>query len=176
MMLVLLAITLSAPAIAVAQFGAGRDATRNQPVFIENRGQWDSEAKFLLRSLGLDLWITSNGVVYDLNRIEHTQVDQKADEYTVRRTPVFITYEGSSTKATVIGSGRRSDYYNYYIGSDPSKWAEHVPLYSGTRVQGLYSGIDAVFYLDNGVPRYDLVVAPDADPTSIRMKVGGQRS
>jgi hypothetical protein len=40
-------------------------------------------------------------------------------------------------------------------------------------VQGLYAGIDAVFYLDNGRPRYDLVVAAGADPASIRMKIEG---
>ena len=39
---------------------------RQAPVFIENRGQWDSQAKFLLRSHGLDMWVTDHGVRYDI--------------------------------------------------------------------------------------------------------------
>jgi hypothetical protein len=165
---------------------------RQEPVFIENRGQWDARAKFLLRSPGLDLWITNNGVVYDINRIERIEkksekngprissiaetegaIGRDAPQFKVTRTPVFITYEGASTHASAVGSGRLQEYHNYYIGSDHSKWASHVPLYSDARVQGLYTGIDAVFYLDGGRPRYDLVVAPGADPANIRMKVEG---
>ncbi len=42
----------------------GRTAT----AFIENRGQWDARARFLLQTPGLNTWITGSGVVYDLYR------------------------------------------------------------------------------------------------------------
>jgi hypothetical protein len=174
---------------------AKQELAGQQPVFIENRGQWDRRAKFLLRSPGLDLWITDNGVVYDLNRIERTDgqteqegprlqstahtegvIDRKLPELKVTRTPVFIAFEDASRNAVAVGSGMLRQYHNYYIGNDRSKWAEHVPLYNDARVQGVYNGIDAVFYLDNGRPRYDLVVAAGADPSNIRMKIEGASS
>ena len=33
--------------------------------FIENKGQWNDEVKFLFKSTGYYAWITSFGVVYD---------------------------------------------------------------------------------------------------------------
>jgi len=165
---------------------------QQRPAFIENRGQWDPRAKFLLRSPGLDLWITSDGVVYDMRRFEpaneskpegepqlagtahaSTRTDTDSPALKVTRVPVFVTYQGASTNAAAIGAGKQPEYHNYFLGNDRSKWAEHVPLYSDARVQGLYHGIDAVFYLDNGRPRYDLVVAPGVDPAVIRMKIDG---
>ena len=47
------------------------DSARSQrPVFIENKGQWDPQAKFLLRSRGLDMWVTDQGVRYDMYRMK----------------------------------------------------------------------------------------------------------
>lgn len=156
-----------------------------RPVFIENKGQWDKQAKFLLRSPGLDIWITDIGVVYELHRIERTETRASPtfelngrEEAPVRvtRAAVVITYDGASASASATGSGRLQQYHNYYIGNDRTKWTERVALYSDARVEGLYSGVDAVFYLDDGRPRYDLVVSPGADPASIRMKVEGATS
>src|SRR5437867_2880176 len=72
------------PALSAAsnnQFAASAQATKalskQKPVFIENKGQWDERTRFLMRTPGMDLWITNNGVVYDLNRVE--RVDKKAD-------------------------------------------------------------------------------------------------
>src|SRR5437867_1736664 len=41
---------------------------QQKPLYIENKGQWDRRSKFLLRTGGLDTWITDHGVVYDLYR------------------------------------------------------------------------------------------------------------
>ena len=165
-----------------------------RPVFIRNDGQWDRRARFLLRSPGLDLWITGNGVVYDINRVERIDGDAGRKgarpagsgregtpgiphmaEVRIRRAPVFITFEGARSDASAIGSEQLQEYHNYFIGNDPARWATKVPLYGTVEVQGLYRGIDAVFYLDQGNPRYDLVVAAGADPASIGMKVEGAR-
>jgi len=32
--------------------------------FIENKGQWDQQVKFLAKLNGLNLWVTENGIVY----------------------------------------------------------------------------------------------------------------
>jgi hypothetical protein len=171
---------------------ARRALAGQRPVFIENRGQWDERAKFLLRSPGLDVWITDNGVVYDVSRIE--RVDQgggsrlasgaavegpmsgNVPQLNVTRAPVFITFEGASKKASAVGSGKLPQFHNYYLGNDRSHWAKGVSLFTNACVQGLYDGVDAVFYLENGRPRYDLRVGAGADPASIRMKIEGATS
>ena len=50
---------------------------RQGPVFIENRGQWDRHVKFLMRSGGLDMWITDRGVRYDLYRLDRKSISRR---------------------------------------------------------------------------------------------------
>jgi hypothetical protein len=159
-----------------------------QTTFIENRGQWDTRAKFLMQSGGLDLWITERGVVYDIYASRATPSSEKGDNRLLSarisddrpkrmlRTGhiVSVSFEGTSFHTPMVrGTDRLPGYYNYFIGNNPSKWATNVPLYSGARIEGLYEGIDAIFYRDNGRPRYDLIVAPGADPSQIEMKLEG---
>lgn len=154
-------------------------------VYIENKGQWDSRAHFLLRSGGLDMWITSHGVLYDLYRLDKSEA--KSDESELlgespasetgsvakRGHVVGISFEGVGSAPSVHAIGRQPGYYNYFIGNDQSKWTPNVGLYSGARIDNIYSGIDALFYLDEGRPRYDLLVRPGGDPKQIRMKIEG---
>src|SRR5208337_2745882 len=58
---------------------------------------------------------------------------------------------------------------NYFIGNDPQKWRTNVPNYAKVRYQGVYPGVDLVYYGNQGGRlEYDFVVAPGADPRAIR--------
>ena len=62
---------------------------------------------------------------------------------------------------------------HYLIGSDASKWLHGVPRYRQLRRSELYPGIDLVYYSRGGEMEFDLVVKPGADPSRIRLHVGG---
>jgi hypothetical protein len=157
--------------------------------FIRNDGQWNRQAEFLHRSPGFDLWITTSGFVYDIRRIESIPDRDAAEpsssaldgesrhdhlpQVRIRRAPLRVTFDETRGDARAYGGRELEEHHNYFIGRDPSRWASHVPLYSDARIEGLYSGIDALFYLDEGRPRYDLVVAPGADPSQISMRIEG---
>jgi hypothetical protein len=150
-------------------------AVGQTPVFIENRGQWNSEARFLLRCNGLDLWITDRGVVYDIARIEGSDSSHVTGIHTVaviEHVAVSMTFSGTGI-STTRGEERSAGYHNYSIGNDRAKWATNVPLYNKARIDNLYDGIDAIFYLDVGRPRYDIVVAPGADASQVQMEFQG---
>jgi hypothetical protein len=175
----LLALTLTSRAQQKA--AAQQALDRQQPVYIENRGQWDPQAKYLIRSGGLDVWITDDGVVYDIYRIERkegangAEYDSGTDNaaVTVRRAPVFMRFVNAAEGAAARGTSRAEGYHNYLLGNDPAKWAMNVPIYRKMQIENLYNGIDAVFYLDGGEPRYDLVVAPGADVSQVAMQFDG---
>lgn len=171
-----------------AQYSAYAQGTTTIPnrstPFVENKGQWDSRARFLLRTNGLDVWITSRGVLYDLYRLDcNAKVDAPSlpmmhtatglPSITRRSHVVGISFEGASFAPEACGSGRLPGHHNYIIGNDPAKWGMNAALYRGAHIANLYDGISAEFYLDNGMPRYDLIVQPGADPAQIRMKVEG---
>jgi len=89
---------------------------------------------------------------------------------------IGINFIGASAATTARGIDPQPGYHNYFIGNDKTKWASHVALYGRAEVQGLYPGVDAVFYLDGGKPRYDLVVHPGANTSQIRMTIEGAKS
>lgn len=64
-------------------------------------------------------------------------------------------------------------YSNYLIGNDKSKWASHVKSYGLVNYKSLYNGIDMQVYSDAGVLKYDLIVAPGADPSQVQMEYSG---
>jgi hypothetical protein len=152
--------------------------------FIENRGQWDRQVKFLMKSPGLDMWITERGVRYDLFSLTSTakaserglsRFDPKAQPPTMMRTGhvVDISFEGASFAPVGRGIQQQRGAHNYFIGNDPKRWASGVRLFAEARLENLYDGIDALFYLDQGHPRYDLVVQPGADPSQVEMRIEG---
>jgi len=66
---------------------------------------------------------------------------------------------------------------NYFIGSDPAKWRTNVAGYAKVKYEGVYPGIDLVYY-DNGEGRleYDFIVAPGADPKQIALSIEDAQS
>ena len=62
---------------------------------------------------------------------------------------------------------------HYLSGSDAGAWIRSVPRYRQLRRADLYPGIDVVYYSRGGELEFDLVVKPGADPSRIRMDIGG---
>ena len=65
---------------------------------------------------------------------------------------------------------------NYFLGSDPSKWRKDVDNFGKVSYQGVYPGIDVVYYGNQREVEYDFVVAPGADPSQVKVNFTGQKS
>lgn len=65
---------------------------------------------------------------------------------------------------------------NYLIGRDQSKWITDIPNFRRVRFANVYPGIDVVYYGHGNELEHDFVVAPGADPASIRMTFSGADS
>jgi hypothetical protein len=64
---------------------------------------------------------------------------------------------------------------NYFIGNDPQKWHTDIPSYEAVRYQGIYPGVDVLFYGRGQSLEYDFVVAPGADAQAIALSIDGVR-
>ena len=133
--------------------------------FIANVGQWPSEVLFAHRDGNLDIWITQNGIVFD--QFEVTRAADKREGEVVR-----LGWTGSKG-GSPTGEVYLPAQMNFFIGNNPSAWYTNVPVYSKVRVDGIYRGVDAIYYMDNGHVRYDLEVHPGADLAAIGMSVEG---
>ncbi len=78
---------------------------------------------------------------------------------------------GANPKAKVTGLDPLPGKSNYFIGNDPKKWRTNVSNYAKVKYEGVYPGIDLVYYGNQRQLEYDWVVAPGADPNAIRFAV-----
>ena len=159
------------------------------PGFIENKGQWPDEVRFRLQLDGVTMWITDRGAVYDLqervaptlaipsvdpfDRVSEAMAPQSTESARLRGHVLRAEFVDASPDVEAIGVAEESGRYNYFIGNDESRWGRNCRVFSSVRLENIYDGIDAVYYLDKGMPRYDLMVAPGADPAQVGIAVRG---
>ena len=127
-------------------------------MFEANVGQVDPRVDFLSRGLGHTLFLTSSEVVLALGTD------------TVMRMELL----GATPTAEASGLEPLRSRGNYFIGNDPAQWHTDVPNYAKVYYEGIYPGVDLVFYgTDQGGLEYDFIVAPGGDPGVIQMNFPG---
>lgn len=146
--------------------------------FIENKGQWRSEIKYRATVPGGAMFLTGSGFVYNyVEGKDLTTVDEmmekgispeKVNNFPIHQYSYKVNFIRSNTNAPKFKvSEKRSNYNNYIIGNDSSKWASSVGLYGRVAQKGIYNGIDVVVYGHGNSPKYDFLVSASADPNQI---------
>jgi Bacterial Ig-like domain (group 3)/Abnormal spindle-like microcephaly-assoc'd, ASPM-SPD-2-Hydin/Beta-propeller repeat len=77
--------------------------------------------------------------------------------------------------AKVTGEDELAGTSNYFIGNDPAKWRTKVPTYAKVKYEGIYPGIDLVYYGHQRELEYDFVLQPGANPQAIRLGIAGAK-
>jgi hypothetical protein len=161
--------------------------TLSDRAFVENGGQWDDRARFHLSTSGLDLWIGRDEVMYDVRRynqgkkriwktfpyLTSTHNGDDSSSVDISGHVVRMRFAGAHSATEFQGVDRAAGNFNYFIDNDRTRWAVDVRRYRTVRINQLYDGIDAVYYLDGGRPRYDLIVSPGANPQTIGLHFEG---
>ena len=62
---------------------------------------------------------------------------------------------GGNAKGSVVGLGDLPGHSNYFIGNDPKKWRTNVPSYAKVKYEGVYTGVDLVYYGNQRQLEYD---------------------
>src|SRR5262249_10876554 len=151
--------------------------------FIENRGQFDPRVEFYLRTPGQVVWITRDGLVFDLYR-QTPGSDRnvpKASNRRVRsdrRTPneraVFAQdLVGADLTRRIESGAARPGVYNYFIGNDPAKWRTGVRGYADVVYRDVWTGIDLKLYGNGRALEQEFVVRPGADPSRVQVAYRG---
>src|SRR5260370_6290045 len=88
------------------------------------------------------------------------------------RKPIRLSLSGASQRAHISPEGLLPGIVNYFPSPDTSTWRTNLRTWSGLRYQGIYPGIDLVYYGNHGQLEYDFVVAPQHDPQRIALEIG----
>ncbi|MCH8197418.1 MAG: SBBP repeat-containing protein, partial [Proteobacteria bacterium] len=133
-------------------------------IFEANRGQTDARVKFLSRGPGYTLYLTPGEAVLSLR-------GAGGKGHALR-----VKLLGTTAEPRMTGLDRLPGISNYFIGRDRSKWRTNIPHYAKVGYEGVYPGIDLVFYGANQRQlEYDFIVAPGADPARIKLAIEGAK-
>ncbi len=126
--------------------------------FVANVGQWPEQVLFRTHACQPELWITEQGFVTDLRNEKLGSAAAMHYSFVAGR---FQSAEGQQPLP-----GR----YNYLQGDRVRGLS---PRYRRVLLRNVYPDIDMVWYFEEGKARYDLLVHPGANPSSIRMNITG---
>ncbi|GAB5419127.1 MAG: hypothetical protein Crog4KO_06350 [Crocinitomicaceae bacterium] len=149
--------------------------------FIENDGQWQDKIDYRVSVM--------NGTVYlEGNTFTHTRFsgedfethheakheDQLAAlDVEIRGHAWKTNFIGANDQLTTSGIEQRSEYYNFFEGNDPNKWAGGVNAFNSVHYDDLYEGIDMMVYSQNGAFKYDLIVDANVSTDIIAWQYDG---
>jgi hypothetical protein len=151
--------------------------------FEANQGQTAPDVRFLSHGDGYTLFLTGDEAVMTLRqpapgsnsrpgraKFSKARANRGAAE---KPSVLRMRLNGANANATVSGVDRMPTKVNYFIGNDPKKWYTDVPAYSQVKYQGIYPGVDLLFYGNQRRLEYDFVVAPGANANQIALDVQG---
>ena len=130
-------------------------------MFIENVGQYDPRARFVVRGSDGSIQLAENAiwVTYIEPSVVETAQDLQASAATavapgpslIGATPdpavrnginLRIDFPGASSKPVLSGTELQDVTISYLRGNDPSLWFADVPVWSAVRYEDLYPGVD----------------------------------
>lgn len=145
--------------------------------FIENKGQWDKEIKFMAQIPGGVLQIRQQGLHYifvDNNALYEMKHSRQTDEIKpLKAHGLTVFFEDSNPKFTVFANNSMAETQNYFYGNDPNNWATDVKAYGEIWLKNIYQGIDLRLYSTENTLKYEFIVAPNVSTEQIKMRYEG---
>ena len=144
-----------------------------------NQGQTDSQVQFLARGPGYTLFLTPTEAVLALHQMRNAEFGMRNEKpaadiphsaFAIPHSTVLrMQLVGANPAAVGSGHAMLPGTVNYFQGADPARWQTRIPTYARVHYQGVYPGVDLVYYGNQRQLEYDFHLAPGADPTGIRL-------
>lgn len=134
-----------------------------QPLSFEiNQGQAPPQTRFLVRKHHFAVSLSP------------TDADVAMSNAQCRcRKNLNLHFVGSNPEAQTIGEQQLKETTNYFIGNNPKDFRANIPHYARARFNQVYPGVDFVYYGSDSRLKYDIIVAPGADPNVVRIRYSG---
>jgi hypothetical protein len=133
--------------------------------FIENEGQWDETIQFMARHRGMVAFVQKDALTL--------KFEKRLSKEQVKGVALRMVFEGGSEHVVLEAEQPRSSVYNFFVGSDPSKWRSEVTGYARVVYHGLYEGIDLCLREENGWLEYDFLLEEGADLNGVVIQCDG---
>ena len=145
----------------------------SDPVFIPNLGQWKGGFSHKAQFGNLSVFATAKGFRYLVSEeIPHHMGHQSSEADSISMHAFSLNLLGSDS-IYFKGLNLTKGIHNYFRGNDPDKWITRVPLFEGVYAKNVYPGIDLHAYSSEESFKYDFILEPGADPSSIELNYSG---
>lgn len=130
-----------------------------QVKFIQNKGQWPEKALYKASLSQGDLWLTDSGLLFSLwdPAAAEQMHNRSQNRFLLKRHAFYLHFQGGHVNTVVPTGPASEEYYNYFLGNDPSHWASGIHAYESLMVPDLYPGIDLELLSENGTLKYNLI-------------------
>ncbi|HVP90035.1 MAG TPA: SBBP repeat-containing protein [Terriglobales bacterium] len=142
-------------AIARPALRLSADPGRMPLTFIANRGQADARVDYYVAGRDEALFFTAGGVAIAL-----------------RHWDLRLDFVGANAGVRPEGEEEAETVFSFFRGR-PEDWRTGVPSYGRLIYRDLWPGVDLVYSGTADRLKYDLIVRPGADPSSIRLAYRG---
>ena len=171
-------------AVIPAAFATGvktpHPQNENVVKFTENKNQWSSAILYRATLDGGSLFLQKNSFTYNFYDKEtlHKNHIKTAKDLDKKVAPIRfhafrMSFLGANEYVQTESKQTTSDFCNFFIGNDRTKWASRVKNHREVVYKGLYSGIDLqVLGLENSI-KYNFIVAPHSNTSEIRLNYEG---
>jgi hypothetical protein len=160
----LLGLLSSSQAVPIAPERSAAHAYQLPLTFEINQGQTDGRVDFLARGPGYNIFLTATEAVFAL---------PKASAKSGQRPAMRMQLVGSAADPRAQGVDALPGKINYFRGQDSASWQTKVPIYRRVKYSAVYPGVDLVYYGQGQQLEYDFIVAPGADPSTIKLGFAG---
>ena len=143
--------------------------------FIQNQGQENNNVNFSHAIPNGTLFLEDDKLTYHLY---DTQAYQEAFEHhntsaLIQNHAFEVEFLQANSNIIKEQNDQTAQYFNFFRGDNPSKWASEIKGYHTVKYLDLYDGIDFVMYDYNQVLKYDFIVKKGANPDNIQLKYNG---
>ena len=86
---------------------------------------------------------------------------------------MLVHFKDANEAAQIEAQGEMSEYLNYYLGKDRSRWCSHVHKYTSICYKNIYDGVDVKYYENQGTYKYDVEISPEASVSQVKFQYEG---
>ncbi len=148
--------------------------------FTENIGQWDNKILFRAQLDGGALFVEKNCLTFNfydkkkLRSIHNGGFEKKLyKDYNILFHAYKVHFDGCNDVVRTEKYQKGSDYENFFLGNDKSKWKGNVQNYHQIWLKELYEGIDYEAITSTSGMKYNFHLKPNANAQNIKLRYEG---
>lgn len=137
--------------------------------FMKNSGQYINQVNYGHAIPNGHLFLQDNQLTYHL--INYDDLENESD--VLNHHAFNVKFLNSNLSVELEEFEQTSQYFNYFISDDASKWASEVYGHQKVKYNSIYNGIDFIMYDYNSSLKYDFIVKPGSNPNQIKLEYEG---